>query len=190
MVAVLSNRLVRAARFQLLQAQQRLSQSSIAYAQQRVLTNLHRLEQRLDDLGFRMESAIGEILHKHQRTIARLEAGVLRHDPRRQLGSARETLSAFQSRLRHALDRTLTARRAAYTNLNSRLHSLSPLAVLQRGYALVQTENGALIRSVAQLTPGQNVATRLADGLFSSQITATNPHPKQIRKKKDRPPPR
>ena len=191
-VAALGNRLVRAARFQLLQARQHLARAPIAYAQQRITTNLHRLEQRLDDLGFRMEAAIAERLRDNQRNVNDLTAAVLRHDPRRQLSAARESLAALQSRLGHALERTLAAarsrsetsearlyraaqvsvagRRAAYAELRGELAALSPLAVLNRGYALVQDEHGKIIRSVKLLTANQQVATRLADGTFTSQI--------------------
>jgi exodeoxyribonuclease VII large subunit len=208
LVAALSNRLIRAARFQLLQARQRLGHIPVSYAEQRLITSLHRMEQRLDDLSFRMESAIGETLRRHQRAAAELAAAILRHDPRQQLSTAREALAASQSRLSHALDRRLTSarhrnqslearlfravqvavanRRAAYSAARGQLQSLSPLAVLQRGYALVQDENGSVIRSVERLTANQSLSTRLGDGTFSSRITAiqANQHRK---KKKDKP---
>jgi exodeoxyribonuclease VII large subunit len=204
LVAVLTNRLIRAARFQLLQARQRWAQTSIAYAHQRVAGGLHRLEQRVDDLVFRMAAATSEGLRNRRHAIADLAAAVLRSDPRRQLGTARESLAGCQLRLEHALDRSLAAarfrsqsaeshlyraaqsslaaRRSAYGTLRGRLLSLSPLAVLQRGYALVQDENGAVVRSVNRLEPGQMVQTRLGDGSFSSQIKAVTPI-----KKKDKP---
>jgi exodeoxyribonuclease VII large subunit len=50
------------------------------------------------------------------------------------------------------------------------LHSLSPLAVLDRGYALVLNAQGTLVRSIAQLASGDKVTTRLADGAFSSRV--------------------
>jgi exodeoxyribonuclease VII large subunit len=203
--ALLANRLVRAARFQLLQSQQRLARTSIAYAQQRVTTHLHRMEQRLDDLSFRMESAMGEAFRRRQSAVLELSSAVLRHDPRQQLSAARETLAAYRSRLDHALQRSLAAarfrclsaetrlyragqvsiaaRRAAYVNLRGALQALSPLAVLQRGYALVQDESGVVVRSIAKLASTQTVQTRLADGSFSSQITAIRP----MKKKKDKP---
>jgi exodeoxyribonuclease VII large subunit len=112
---------------------------------------------------------------------------VLRHDPSWQLNSARETLAACQSRLDHALDRALSSRRSQWTNLRGQLHSLSPLAVLNRGYALVQDENGVLVRSASQVAIGQTVKTRLGDGVFSSNVTATIPDKKKLRKtEKDR----
>jgi exodeoxyribonuclease VII large subunit len=205
LVAGLSNRLVRAARFQLLQARQRLARVPVAYAEQRVVTGLHRLEQGLDDLGFRMESAMGEVLRDLNRSVAELNAGVLRHDPRQLLSVARESLAASQSRLNHALHRSLTAaryrqqsvearlyraaqvsvggRRAAWANLRGELQAMSPLAVLQRGYALVQDEGGAVIRSVGELSVDQLLHTRMSDGTFSSQVSAIQPVKTRQRKK-------
>ena len=187
LVDSLSNRLIRAARFQLLRSLQRFGRVPIAYAQQRVVTNLHRLEQRLDDLVFRMETAMNRVLRQHSRAVVELNAAVLRHDPSRQLNSAREVLAACQSRLNYALDRSLSSRRSQWANLHGQLYSLSPLAVLNRGYALVQDENGVLVRSASQVAIGQAVKTRLGDGVFSSNVTATIPDKKKLRKtEKDR----
>jgi exodeoxyribonuclease VII large subunit len=204
-VAALGNRLFRAARFQLLQARQRLGRAPIAYAQQRITTHLHRLEQRLDDLSFRMETAIAVRIRQHHRTVGNLTAAVLRHDPRRQLSAARESLTASQSRLAHSLERTLAAaraqsqsaearlyraaqvsvatRRAAHAELRRELAALSPLAVLNRGYALVQDGQGKIVRSIDVLTTNQKVGTRLSDGTFTSQVLAIR---KQNTSKKDK----
>jgi exodeoxyribonuclease VII large subunit len=54
----------------------------------------------------------------------------------------------------------------------ARLHALSPLAVLDRGYALVLAADGSVVRSIAQLTQGEALTTRLADGTFNSQVKA------------------
>jgi exodeoxyribonuclease VII large subunit len=60
------------------------------------------------------------------------------------------------------------------TALDARLHSLSPLAVLNRGYALVLSQSGSLIRSAAQVASGDRLTTRLADGTFASRVESTN----------------
>jgi exodeoxyribonuclease VII large subunit len=60
--------------------------------------------------------------------------------------------------------------------LDARLHSLSPLAVLQRGYALVLDAEGTLVRSAASLAPGDQVTTRLSDGAFTSRVESIPPH--------------
>ena len=59
---------------------------------------------------------------------------------------------------------------AHLSSLDARLHSLSPLAVLERGYALVLTAAGSLVRSALQVTPGDKLVTRLSDGAFISRV--------------------
>jgi len=207
-VAELGNRLVRAARFQLLQARQRFGRIAVARAEQRMVTSLHRLDQRLDDLGFRLDNAMADALRDRRHRLVDLTAAILRHDPRQQLSGARASLASWQARIHHALERKIFAerhelgslearlyraasvqlanRRAAHTRLAGQLQSLSPLAVLQRGYALVLDERGTVIRSTEQLTAGQRVHTRLDDGSFRSQVDDIRAAAKT--KKKDKKP--
>src|ERR1019366_7394793 len=89
-----SHRLERATRFQLLQARQRLTRLPVSRAEGRMAALLHRLAQRLDDFSFRIEAAVSDQLQGRQRQVAELTAAVLRHDPRQNLGLAREQLAA------------------------------------------------------------------------------------------------
>ena len=169
-VAEQSHRLERAARFQMLQARQRLTRLPVSRAEGRVNTLLHRLAQRLDELSFRQGSAMAKILQYAQLHLAELTAAVLRHDPRQQLGEARERLAACRTRLDRALERLLHASTSTVSALDARLHSLSPLAVLERGYALVLDAAGGVVRSTEQITAGDKVTTRLTDGTFTSRV--------------------
>ena len=57
-----------------------------------------------------------------------------------------------------------------------RLESLSPLAVLGRGYSLTQrTADGQLIRTAAELSPGQQITTRFARGQTISRVEQVEP---------------
>ena len=169
-VAEQSHRLERAARFQLLQARQRLSRLPISRTEGRVNTLLHQLEQRLDDFSFRLETAVTTQLRQHQRNVASLAAAVLRHDPRRGLAQARERLTSGRTRLIHSMERMMHESVARLSSLDARLHSLSPLAVLERGYALVLTATDVVIRSTLQVAPGDKLVTRLSDGAFISRV--------------------
>ena len=171
-LASLSRRLERAARFQLLQAHQRMARLPVSRAEARMAALLRRLEQLLDDLAFRMEAAVSGPLRQRQRQVAELAAAVLRHDPRQGLAQARERLAACRTRLDRSLERMIQASAATLSALDARLHSLSPLAVLDRGYALVLDAQGGLVRSAAQLGPGDLLTTRLADGGFTSRVEA------------------
>jgi exodeoxyribonuclease VII large subunit len=165
-------RLTRAMRFQLLHASQRFAALSISRTEARVSTLIHRQDQRLDDLVFRQEAALTSYLRRQQDHVAILAATVLRHDPRRALAQARERLQAFSARLHRSIERSLQRATARIGSLDARLHSLSPLAVLDRGYALVLAADGSVVRSIAQLTQGEALTTRLADGTFNSQVKA------------------
>ena len=172
-----SLRLDRAVRFQLLQARQHLTRFAVAdRAESRVSTLLHRQAQRLDDLSFRAEAALTDLLRQRQSHVADLAAAVLRHDPRQALAQARERLAALRARMDRSIERTLQRSIVRMSGVNARLHSLSPLAVLDRGYALVIDAAGSLIRSTAQLSTGDQLTTRLADGAFTSHVESTSPN--------------
>ena len=176
-IATQSHRLSRAARFQLLQARERISSSAAAErTESRIITLLHRIAQRLDDLSFRLEAALSAQLRRHQLQVAGHTAAVLRHGLHQNLAQAREGLLACHNRLHRSQERLLHASRATVSALDARLHSLSPLAVLDRGYALVLDAAGGLVRSTAQVATGDTVVTRLSDGSFTSRVEATAPH--------------
>jgi exodeoxyribonuclease VII large subunit len=131
---------------------------------------LHRSAQRVDDLSQRLDSALDRTIRLRQSRVSELAATVLRHDPRQALAQARERLIACRTHLDRSAERLLHTSAAALSSLDARLHSLSPLSVLDRGYALVLSTDGALVRSSAQLTAGDVLATRLADGSFTSRV--------------------
>ena len=183
-VAALVHRLERPARFQLLQARQRLAQVSVARAEARVQSTLHRYAQRLDDLAQRAENAVAEKLRGQRRRLDALTAAVLRRDPRQKLSQARAHLTDQRTRLERAFAADLHQLSARWRALDARLHALSPLAVLERGYALVLDGQGAVVRSTTQLAPGVELSTRLADGSFTSRVETIAPNKISKRKKK------
>jgi exodeoxyribonuclease VII large subunit len=182
-IATQSHRLERAVRFQLMRIRERLTGLSLDRTESRISTLLYRAAQRLDDLSFRLESALTAQLHHRQSRIAALTAAFLHHDPRRGVAHTRQRLSDLRVRLDRSIERALQAAAVRVSALDARLHSLSPLAVLDRGYALVLSAEGSLIRSTAQIAPGDAVTTRLADGAFTSRVETTAPNPSAPAKK-------
>jgi exodeoxyribonuclease VII large subunit len=182
-VAAQSYRLDRAVNFQLLQARQRFSRIRAERAESRMAASLRRHDQRLDDVTFRMDAALSSGLRHMQNRVADLAAAVLRHDPRQRLAHARQHFAAGSTRLDRSFDRIMQARTARLGALHARLNSLSPLGVLDRGYALVLDEHGTLVRSTSQVTAGKTVVTRLSDGAFTSRVENASPQNKT--KKRD-----
>ena len=54
--------------------------------------------------------------------------------------------------------------------VEARVRALDPAVALARGWSITRTADGAIVRSVAQLTPGSVVTTRVADGTATSTI--------------------
>lgn len=169
-VGALAVRLERATRFQLLQTRQRVDSLHAERADWRMRLLLNRLGQQLDEFALRLEEIMNERLRNDQGLVTELAGRVIRHDPRRMLAETRERLASIGTRLERAMERRVRELATHLHGTDARLHALSPLEVLQRGYALVQDANGALIRSAVQIAPGDLVSTRLSDGAFWSQV--------------------
>jgi exodeoxyribonuclease VII large subunit len=168
----LERRLERATRFQLLHAKQQMARVPMSRAESRVAALLYRREQQLDELGARLEDAGCEPLREKQKHVAEMRAVILRHDPRRLLGRARERVAAATTRMERAMERMHRDKCAATGAAAARLRALSPLAVLERGYALVSDGAGKLVRSTTQVAESDLLTTRVHDGAFTSRVEA------------------
>ena len=62
----------------------------------------------------------------------------------------------------------LDKHRSALGNMAGRLDALSPLTVLSRGYAIVQKEDGSVIKSIKTMKPGDRITIRVAGGRFGA----------------------
>lgn len=163
-------RLERAARFQVLQARQRFDSLHVERTVWQMRTSVSRLEQQLDDRTACLEKAMRERFRADHRLLNELATRIVRHDPRRMAAETRERLGSLRTRLERSMERMVRELTAHVGATEARLHALSPLEVLQRGYALVLDANGVVIRSVAHVSAGDVVRTRLGDGVFASQV--------------------
>jgi exodeoxyribonuclease VII large subunit len=170
----LSQRLVRATRYTLMQARERFSRLSSDAAFVRMRDSLNRRQQRVDELAFRIESAWRRQHLSAAQRLQQLTASILRHDVTSRLALTRHRLESLNTRLERARESYVTLRRAQLDALEKRLNSLSPLGILNRGYALVYDESGTLVKDAGAVRPKQKLITRVAKGrIESSVITMT-----------------
>jgi exodeoxyribonuclease VII large subunit len=173
-LAGLDTRLGRGARYQILSARQRLSRLAQSRAFARMQELVARRQQRVDELVYRLAAA-------QQRQIGAMRqrvelAGVrLRHQElsnrlrlmRRELGARVEALA---SATRHQLEK----RAARLQRLAGQLQALSPLGILERGYALIFDEQGKLVTRADQLSPGDEIRARVARGRLRARVENTD----------------
>jgi exodeoxyribonuclease VII large subunit len=171
----LLQRLSRAVRYAVIRARESFLRISCDGALARVGDGLNRRQQRIDELCFRMEAAWRAGAQRKRQRLQMLATAIAGHDATQQIRLMRERLENFSARLTHAQALSLQGRRARLQSLELQLTSLSPLGVLNRGYALVYDEGGTLVKSASTMTAGQLLSTRLASGTIESRVTKTMP---------------
>jgi len=91
--------------------------------------------------------------------------------PRTRLQPWHEHLAGLSRRLRHSTAARLRLSQLRTRELARALHAVSPLATLQRGYAILSSPaSGEIVRSTAQAQPGRSLRARVIDGEFDVRV--------------------
>ncbi len=169
----LYRRLERAVRYRLLMARQELAERAQHGAFARMMDGIHRRQQKLDEQRFRLEKAERQLLERCHRRWENVSAAVRHYDARRRLAAVRQRLEAQVAKLASATHARLLENRGALDRRTASLEALSPVAILNRGYALVFDAQGRLVKDAARLEAGEEVSARLARGRIRARVTAT-----------------
>jgi exodeoxyribonuclease VII large subunit len=172
-VAGLWRRLDHGVRYRLLMARQLLTELAQHGAFARMQDALGRRQQRLDDLGYRLGTAERALLEARRRRLDVAAARVRHFDLRRQLAAMRRDLAARTAALGAIGKRLLLQRSARLEQLAARLGELSPLKILERGYALVLDASGHLVKDATQVRAGDEITARLARGALTATVKKT-----------------
>jgi len=168
-------RLDRAVRYRLLIARQNLTERTQHGAFARMMDGIHRRHQKLDDKRFRLEKAQSQLLQVAHRRWETISATIRHYDARRRLASVRQQLEAQVTNLAAATHRQLLENRSLLERRIASLEALSPVAILNRGYALVFDASGNLVKEASQVAAGDPISARLARGRLQARVTATDP---------------
>lgn len=133
---------------------------------------LQELAQRLDDVSARLGGVMHALLQRRQLQLLRQSSRLDARNPaqrlhllREQVGQWRQRLMlAAQARLQHCQSRLAPALRA--------LHAVSPLATLDRGYAIVSDSDGSILRDAGGSRKGDRITARLARGELQCTVDA------------------
>ncbi|PKO92983.1 MAG: exodeoxyribonuclease VII large subunit [Betaproteobacteria bacterium HGW-Betaproteobacteria-1] len=93
--------------------------------------------------------------------------------PAQQLTHKQENLTQLGTRLQNSMQQILGKQQEKLLRLTLNLQHLNPNAVLNRGYALVQTHDGAIVRASSQIESGDAVNIRFAEGSAEAEIRST-----------------
>jgi exodeoxyribonuclease VII large subunit len=168
--AALRERLSRAMRYRLLMGRQALTELAQHGAFARMMEVIRQRQQKIDDLTHRLELAERQLLEQAHRRWEMISAAVRHYDLRMVLSGVRRELESGTAALVAVIRNVLLQYRVRSERLQTALESLSPLAILERGYALVFDSQGRLLKDVRGLNVGDEISARLAHGEFHAAV--------------------
>ncbi|MEG3791941.1 exodeoxyribonuclease VII large subunit [Lysobacter sp. CCNWLW3] len=156
---------------------QRLRQAMQRADRAALRLNALRPQARLQALRLRQTEALRRLHAAWQRRLER-ERARLRHadavlratHPQRRIAALRERLGALAQRPRAAVLRRLAHQAVHLRGLARSLEAVSPLATVARGYAILQREDGQVVRSVLDAAPGDRLSARVQDGRLRVKV--------------------
>jgi exodeoxyribonuclease VII large subunit len=163
-------RLARAIRYRLLRAKQTLTEAAQQGAFARMMDGINQRQQKLDDLTYRLEKSQRRLIEQNRRRWERASAAVRHYDARRVLAGIGKDLASQTSNLAAAIRNMLLVHKSRLERLQLQLQALSPVAILERGYALVFDASGKLVKDTAQVEVGDEISARLAQGTLTARV--------------------
>jgi len=172
-IGSLFRRLEHGIRYRMMLKRQRFHELGEHRAVLRVTDAIRRREQRLDEWSARLLASETDLLRGYRRRLELAAVRVRHHDLRRLLQGMQQSLQSIHTQLPRAMRSALFSRRARWEQLSVRLESLSPLKILDRGYAVVFDPLGKPLVDSAQVTSGDELKVRLARGSLDAQVLRT-----------------
>ena len=128
------------------------------------------LRQSLDAMSNAMAASLSRQVRAARQHLQVLSASQTLRSPTGYLEQRRQSVELLKNRLVSAQNQNITRANQKYIAQVSKLEAMSPLKVLTRGYSMVQTEKGAVIRSIEQVEMGERIRIQLSDGSLSATV--------------------
>jgi exodeoxyribonuclease VII large subunit len=134
------------------------------------VARLSQQSQRLDELETRLARSWRQILADRRSSLREYQTRLWQASPVARVQTTIARHAALSARLRAAGGESLRRARERLQPLVRTLNAVSPLATLDRGYAIVSTEDGAILRNAADVLPGMLIEARLATGKIRAKV--------------------
>jgi exodeoxyribonuclease VII large subunit len=159
----------------------RLKLAVSGYAFRRASDMLIQYEQQLDDLSEHMLELQQRLLENLQIRSDTVRNRLFTARPDRMLSFMIDRLKSDERMLMEKVNRSIASHEAAFAEAAARLDSLSPLAVLARGYSIAYLQpSQAIIRDSSRVSAGDRIKVRLHRGALNCSVETTEPEGNQL----------
>jgi len=169
--------LSQAARYRLAMARRQVDQQVIERAISIFHRSVGRRLQRIDEQEYRLRERMRSIIDAGSRALRATESRLRYYDPRPRFARDRRRLEAARVAVLEGMRVDLGRRVNRAQTLTAKLSQLSPLRILDRGYAIVTTAGGAIVKAPPDAPPGSPVHIRLGQGSVDATVMAASETP-------------
>ncbi|MFI0983085.1 exodeoxyribonuclease VII large subunit [Streptomyces sp. NPDC021093] len=126
---------------------------------------------RVQGLRDRALRTVRGLLDREERGLASALARPVMERPQRMVEEREADIDALVARNRRTLGHLLDRADSELSHTRARVVALSPAATLERGYAVLQRGDGAVVRSPEEVSAGDELRARVSDGEFVVRVT-------------------
>jgi exodeoxyribonuclease VII large subunit len=131
---------------------------------------LNEQKQKLDNIELRLKQAVEKKFLFSQQSLALLKQSIAEKNPYKIIKELLKDIDLLSKDMIKSFTYLVENKSNSLEKINSNLHAFSPLAVLDRGYAIVQNASGQAIKNSQEVQEAELVTTRLSSGSFKSKI--------------------
>lgn len=143
-------------------------------AAEMAVPNINDLKLNLLDLARRSKHLFQTILLQNQGRLERSKHRLHQRSPQGQINSERQRLDELSRRANILLSHRISLTRARLQGLEMKISSLNPEAIMMRGFAIVRFEDGTVVKSTHQVSPGDELQVQVQDGDFLVTVDRIN----------------
>ena len=131
------------------------------------------LKHKINNIISRESAVLLQMLSAKRETLARYEKSRYLSSPGHMIDDRRMTLVLSSERLMTSAAHVNDIKKHALSALSGKLEALSPLAVLSRGYGVVSSEEGKVIKEIADVSVGDKITVKVRDGEIYAGVSGT-----------------
>ena len=172
-LTVLTATLARSIRYRIAGARNEVQELALSPAFDSVTTRLRNSSNAADTAAYRLQTAINGELQDHHRRLTAATHSLSPTRLRSLSSAARTRFESINKACDAGINNRLKASRQELGVAAAALDAMSPLKVLERGYAIAQNAEGQVIREATTVTPGDEVRVRLWKGTLDCRVEGT-----------------
>lgn len=135
------------------------------------LTMLKEQSQSLDNIEMRLANTVQGIISNAKQNFQLATSQIYQSSTLQRFENYEDRIKTNLKSLNFQIKNLIDKKKLMLESITTNLKAISPLAVLDRGYAIVMNENGQALKSSKDIKVGDTVTTRLGDGGFTSNVS-------------------